>query len=598
MKKFWKKSLTLLLASMMIGSSAVGLSGCFEEPPTGGDETDPFAGQVAEDDKTQIYVFNFNGGYGSDWLVKLIDRFEDEFADYENPEDSSKVGVQVMVDNNKTNATDYQDKIATSDSQVFFTEYANYFTLLNFKNAFMDITDVITEPIGFNGETGSIADKMNDQQRDYYGTDKNGDGYDEYYGIPHYSGFDGLAYNHEMFEKYGFFLVDVENSFSGLVDPNSPETWFVGYGDYINDIDPVSPGPDGIPGNEDDGLPRTFEEFKALVNYIKANSKVPFIWNGTAITSYFTFMQWALAVNQEGKDQAMLNYTLDGTATTLGSVDNQGNWTDGADKVLTGTPADIVDLSKQLGKYYSVEFVEYMLSDQLFKHEEAGRAYMEHTMAQEYFVRGGITTGYKEVAMLVDGCWWQSEAKGVFTAMVGENGDSAKIENRDLRWMPLPKYNEASAANNKYTLVDSIYSLCFMNKTVENDPEYIQNLCKDFIRFAHTDESLVEFTTTTNTTKALNYTLDNNAKNLLTPYGKSLVSLKERADIVYPFSGNSYYIQNQSSFTSAFFLTSSIGGATVTALTPQEGKATPSAKDYFDGIKTYWEGEYSKLTIS
>lgn len=600
MKKNLKKALSVLLAALMVAGSTTGLIACGPGGGGGGGghigtEGDRFfEDREVDENKTQLYVFNFNGGYGSDWLMNLVKRFE---KDYEETRfEEGKTGVQVIVDNNKTNATDYASSISSSDSWLFFTEYANYFTLMSEYDAFADITPAVNTPLVEYGETKSIVDKLNVQQKDYYnvGTDAQ----PKYYGVPHYAGYDGIIYNADTFDKYGWYLIDKSGSYYDAEDEN---TWFKGKpgGREENKVDPKSAGPDGEEGTDDDGLPRTYEEFYALIRRIQSDSCTPFVWNGTSTKTYTNFLMWALAANQMGAEQTMLNYTMNGTATSLGHIEGA---TVGADGKLQGgyfvydtadTPISTtngqMDLCRQDGKYYSLEFLNMMRSNPLYYYKDSFKGDFEHMNAQETFLYAGNDGVTEEIAMLVDGCWWESEAVVTFTDMENSKGAEWNKYGRNMRWMPLPKVSEADAANPEYTLVDSIYSLCFLNKKVESMASWVKDLCYTFIRYAHTDVSLREFTTTTNTVKAFEYNLTDDDEKLLTNFGKSLAQLKERATIVYPYDDNELYINKQSNFNAGNFYWTDQGGGTMYdyAITAFKDHGV-SVNNYFQGMITYW----------
>ena len=127
--------------------------------------------------------------------------------------------------------------------------------------------------------------------------------------------------------------------------------------------------------------------------------------------------------------------------------------------------------------------------------------------------------------------------------------------------MPLPKANEAKAAEAaksdvKNTLYDAQYSSAFIRSTIE---DYKKDLALEFPRFVNTQESLVEYTQITNTTKALDYELTEAEKAQLTHYGRSLIELQERSEIVYPYAKNSLYLNNAASFKPSQMFFSNVG---------------------------------------
>ena len=67
--------------------------------------------------KSQLYVSNFNGGVGFEWLNKLAARFEEDFA--ETSFEEGKKGVQVRITNHKGIAL---STIPQSKDEVYFLE--------------------------------------------------------------------------------------------------------------------------------------------------------------------------------------------------------------------------------------------------------------------------------------------------------------------------------------------------------------------------------------------------------------------------------------------------------------------------------------------
>ena len=600
MKKFGKKGLALFLATLMVGSTFA-FTSCGDDPGNG--DTPPSADEELSNEKIdtsreQIFVFNFNGGYGSQWILNLKNRFEEEMAEEEFP--NGKVGVQVIVDNIKQNAHEYKNSIKTSRSQIFFTEYANYYELKGAQyDAFYDMTEWVTSEIGYNDETESIVDKLNDQQREYY--NMGSDDEPAYYGIPHYAGFDGLVYDRGLFEEKGWLLVD-KGAPGVQWDDDNIYSWFKGQDDRSpNYTARYSAGPDCEFDTYDDGLPTTYAEFYGLINYIVAANADPFVWNGFAISTYIQFMMYALAVNQEGVEQSMLNYTLDGTATSLGTIQG-GEFVEDDDDTEINNENGLIALSRQKGRYYSAKFVENMFSAENYYYEDSFKPSFSHTMAQQEFVYAK-PEGARDIAMLVDGCWWESEATNEFYNCSVEFGEEwGKYgENRDFRWMPLPKVDAETVEADRlakeedpdykhYTLLDSINSLCFANKaTVSNLDDWQKDLLGEFVKFAHTDESLIEFTTTTNTLKSFEYTLDDDAKEEMTGFGRSLVDLREDANVVYPFSENEVFLANQQYFAAQYFYGNEF------ASNKLYGNEMISVEDYFENIEAYWDGEWETM---
>ena len=98
----------------------------------------------------------------------------------------------------------------------------------------------------------------------------------------------------------------------------------------------------------------------------------------------------------------------------------------------------------------------------------------------------------------------------------------------------------------------------------------------------------------TNTVKALDYTMSKEEKEKLTPFGKSLMELKEKSDVVYPYSTNSVYANNQ-----AFFGTHESFRSTVSTNYQWPAEALHengiTAAQYFAGMETYYRNNWASL---
>ena len=152
-----KKAMASLLSVAML-ASAFSMVGCNPTPGEGGDfyeEVDP--------NRTQLYVGNFNGGYGFEWLVKAKERFEAE-----NPD------IQIMIDNGKDEFrySSYRKNIQGNRQDMYVVDDSSYYVLKNEK-LIMDVTDIVTE-----GGENSIESRLLEHYRNYYRTAEG-----KYYGL-------------------------------------------------------------------------------------------------------------------------------------------------------------------------------------------------------------------------------------------------------------------------------------------------------------------------------------------------------------------------------------------------------------------------------
>ena len=63
--------------------------------------------------KAQLYIANYNGGFGTEWLTNAAKRFEEKYKDVEFLPGTK--GVQILISNSKTSGDTW---ISTADSSI------------------------------------------------------------------------------------------------------------------------------------------------------------------------------------------------------------------------------------------------------------------------------------------------------------------------------------------------------------------------------------------------------------------------------------------------------------------------------------------------
>ena len=587
MKKFMRKVLPIALSAMM----AIPMVAC--ATPDGDDLDDPFANEKINTSKTQLYVNNFFGGYGANWLAAIKNRYEELHKD--DVYEEGKKGVQIYVNNQKVSATDISSQILSNRDEIYFSEYAYYRTLKS-EGVLMDITEAVKGDLAPYGDPAesTIEKKLTVQQQEYYGILENGETH--YYGLPHYSGYMGITYNVDLFDQEGYYFID------GYENQTGNRRFKGARG---NENKAKSKGPDGKTGvidgvdySIDDGLPTTYEEFYELIKYIAAGGTTPLTWTGHDYPGYLTRFMEALVADFEGLDQMMLNYNLGDSgvkANDLGTIQN------GQFVLDTALPKEITtqngyETARQQGKYEALKFMEWLTRKDNDKYHRTNvfNGGYSHTNAQEDFLWGGKDGGATPpIAMLIDGIWWESEATSIFNQMSASDSSLSK-SNRRFGFMPLPKANaekadRAATSDKAMTLIDQVYSICFAKANIA---EWKKPLALDFIKFVHTNESLVEFNTITDTPKAFNYTMSEEQMSKLSPFGRSVVELKSRSDVVYPYSTNSKYILNQGSFNAGtMYAASSTKEKPVNDMRDHQ----TTAETYFTQMVVYYKTKWGSL---
>lgn len=524
--------------------------------------------QEINSSKTQLYVGTLDQGVGKGWLELVADRFEEAFADYEL---NGKKGVQVLIEG-VDRATSLINNFKRERVEVVFNEGVDYETWVN-KKLLLDITDAVS---GKNADLSAYGDpegttiesKMDESAAEYYKTDDN-----KYYAIPFYEDTNGIMFNVDLWEKYGFYFKDG--------------------GGWTGNVKEATVGQDGKKGTYDDGLPRTFDDFFALCEHIQQTKStkggqplIPIAWNGKYDLSYINSFLFCMAADVDGADQYSLNFTFNGEAEGLITG------FDGTTPIISQTAETITDrdgykLYRQQGKYYALKFIETIIDEGYYSNKIMNKSTIDHKTMQAYFIKTedasqGAPLG-QEIAMLIEGTWWFNEANEYFST--NEQYGGGKYEQR-FGMMPLPKPTE-DHVDGTHTLFNSKQSAAFINANID---ESKIELAKEFLKFAHSNDSLVEFTETVSLLKPYAYTLSEN--NNLTYYAKQLLQVKEASENVYPFADSRLFTRQKGTLLSATSWAVKIGDHSYNHPTT-DFLGGVSAEDYFNGLlfadKEYWQ---------
>ena len=137
-----KKLLAFFLTGVLMTGTFSAFAGCtIKEDPL-----DP--------NKTTLYISNYNGGQGTDWIDTenstddLIGRFEEAYKDVHFEE--GKTGVQCRVAKTSTKGTTLISQMNGMTEEIFFSEDVPYSTA-SAAGYFLDVSDVIAEIQGYEG---------------------------------------------------------------------------------------------------------------------------------------------------------------------------------------------------------------------------------------------------------------------------------------------------------------------------------------------------------------------------------------------------------------------------------------------------------------
>ncbi len=569
MSKFFKKAVVLLL-TIVCAFGTMGLIGCGDE---GGGGSNHVKDQKLDPNKAQLYVSNFNGGVGTEWLYDNIALFQEQYKDVKFTPDTT--GVQVWVDAHKNNASSVYSKMKYEDVQIYFMGGGNYLDMV-YGGALYDMTHVVTgalSDVGEGTETGdgkvTIESKLPQIYKDYFGV-KEGEE-TKYYALPHYEIFNTITYDIDIFDEKDLFF-DV----SGELTKKSNDA---GRGT----------GPDGESGTYDDGLPATYEQFYKLCTTMKLRGVTPIIWSGQ-YDFYTTEYMAGLKADFEGLESAV-PVNVSGTMSKLvssytGSGDN---------RVINYKPATEIspnngyEIFNSAGTLHALSFFEKLVDNGWYDNASVNEA-TTHTGAQKTFLTSKYNSKTQPIGMLIEGIYWTHESSDTFRQMEGRYKNSSLAERR-LGVMPFPKVDDTQLGPN--TIKRSSGILC-MNGKLEKGSD-MADLAELFVKFCHTNDALARFFMTTNVSRGYNYTLSAEQQAKVTPFGNSVRTLIENSQHVAGMSNNEFVYKNYTMLTPlGNFLTSKYGDDPIDAL-----KDGTSAETVFEEIRakydaTSWQDLISK----
>ena len=580
------KKMTLVLALLLcLVMSVLPLSGCKGSTAPGGENV------VIDTSKTQLYVRYYAGGLGTDWIEEICSRFEEDFANVSFEE--GKTGVQIVPKFEKTQVA--ADQIRDNNSDVFFMEHMSYSDAVN-KGFLLNISDVVKDyaVTGYDGtgafdesklirESGNtIERKISSQHRAYYQADG------EYYGTPFYTGVHQIIYNKELFDTNNLYFNAVSDQSLSMFDEMiasdaaalaGQDKWFVS-----SATDEKSKGPDGKAKTYDDGMPATYGQLWVLMERMVRFGITPFILQEGAADHYYCAWDKDIWADAEGAEQMELNLSWSGTANTL---------LDGAQEKYTEeiTPKNAYLLQSQEGRLKALEFVEMILSDPKYVYSKSFDGSFTHLNAQQFFVKAGQEGNYisMKYGMLVDGSWWNVEAKEQFS--------NNTFLTREFGVMPLPKTDSSkvgsvNADGTHITKVDCYDANIFIKSNIAKERETVAKL---FVSYASNDQSLNIFSKYTQAFRSMTYTLSKDTLANMTYYGKSAYEVYKDSHVISWLPTTEVTQNNLSNIAYRVYAVTNGRSDGISPMAALRNKRFNSASEYFEATKNYYVNNWTKL---
>lgn len=517
-----------VLSAVICIATVLGLAGCGFTPDNGGGG----GGNLpVNPDKTQLSIGVYDGGLGSDWTRAVANEFEKMYADVSFEE--GKVGVQVMIYGKGEKASyepavlipNIQNKIATDD--IYLTANSNLYQFIN-AGVCADITDTLTKKV--YGENGDLATEDGEKKfsvldkMDSYFVESYKQADGKYYAFPFEDSTLGIVYDADLFEKKG---------------------WEV---------------------------PSTMSEFYALLDKMTKSNVTPFTWTG-ANDFYFTPITTAIVAQYEGIEGANQNLFYNGTFNGTQITEENGY-------LLAG----------QQGKLEALKFLRQITSNTRYYSSMAFAGSQGHLDAQAEYIlsveKATVGAGNR-IAMILEGEWWENEARGTFNEM-GSSDEEMGYGKRNFKLMPIPTI-DGQASDKKVLASFSNGSVAFINNNSAK-----KDLAKLWIQFMHQNASLATFTTYTGSVLPYSYTLTDEQYNSMTPFARSVWDVRHDENVVI------YRTSYKSDF--ARFADVTVGGVgkeietetmTVSALRTFYLNPNLTAEQYFESSKSFYQKDWA-----
>ncbi len=470
-----KKNVLMPAMALAMACMCVPFTGCGKQ-----------VGEEVDGNRTQLYVGFYEGGWGRDWIEYLKTEFEKQYPD---------IQIMLSADQKYEFVSDRLVNTIKDDVyDIYFTDlYSHDFVKgESSENLLLDVTDVVTTPLkdvfarevtlsngkkivaadqaAFANESKSIEQKMDADMQTYYkSSSKNGD---KYFGIPHSGSTMNLNYDVDLFEEQQLYISSCNGgtyTWTGGLE-GQPAKW---------------KGQDGEAGTLDDGLPVTYEDFKALCRQI-AGKNMEVLTFGQDMSTYrqhYLATVWAQYV---GAEEFSLGYSQSGTSQELGITINDTN---------------AHRLQESQGKKAMLQLAYDFAHTPGWLSE--GSKTDSYTLAQQNFINSKYDAD-KRIAMILEGSWWENEAKATLEANKANGKETGE---RRFGVMTVPFFNGTDGITNqtstdKTVVVRSADVGAYVRSNAK-EPE----IAKQFMAFAILDANLRATTRISGEIKPYSYEL-------------------------------------------------------------------------------------------
>lgn len=486
--------------------------------------------QKIDKNKKQIYVSVFDGGYGHAWLDSAAADFNKlaEFQKYE-----------VIINPSKTEEGYIYESFqsGTPMADVFFTSNLYNIKEMIANNYVLDLSDVYEKDVDGNGKT--IEQKMKNPELYKEAFSDSLSKKEGVYMLPNGDSFIHFIYDHQNFVDNGWLFTATTSdeamlSEQGFQFTKSGNAYYFdscNHSTNYNEGDRIlSAGKDGKFGTYDDGQPVDIEQWETMLSKIKGSGNKAFLWS-SRFSDCTMPVSTSIVAQYEGVDNFDLLYSYNGTYhNSNASADSP--LPDG--QQINENNAYL--LWNMDGFYESFDFMKKYMCGTGYYHSSCVGISASQTDAQNEFLMGYDMPEERKVAMLVDGIWWENEARPTFES-ISVTSPSRGYGKRDYRVMLTPNLPGQIGVRD-----DNGGSVLCMSDTgavfAYNSKDAEKNeVAKEFIAFSCKDEYLRQFVTTVGASRPFNITLTDEDLASMTPFARNVWEImndKENIEFVRP----------------------------------------------------------------
>ena len=422
------KKILIWLLALCMALGTFSLTGCKRDGNNNGVILDP--------NKEVINVSLFSAGFGTEWMTNMLN-------DYNKTLTGNYQFNRIAENTDSIDTITDQIIAGVKKADIYFNDTSNFKMLMSM-GVLLDLSEVWDYTP--SGEEKTVREKIIDSEtfEEAFSYEK------KIYGVPFSQGMSGIIYDHDLFEDANLLAKDPSTK-NGLTK-----------------------GTDGIEGTFDDGLPETMEEFVKLCDTIKFDRHYwPFLYTDTVGGGITAPVLETVAGLYEGLESYKTTIVYDGnyTSPSTGTVT----------KVIPAEGYKTYALGE--GRIKAVDFLcDVLLNTDYYDSSLQG---INHTASEEHFLYSH-SIGRTRVAMTLNGCWWENEAKTAFATDARRNGEKWGYGKRDFRFIPVPAIEgQSETMNGKYVFATNADGSVFAMKSEDEEKN---KAMLDFIKFFVSDK--------------------------------------------------------------------------------------------------------------